>query len=118
MSESVVLARVRLAFGRLAPHVRLFRNNSGVAYHPDGSRVVYGVASPGGADLIGWTTITVTPEMVGRRVAVFTAVEVKAPAGRLSPAQRAFLAAVEAAGGIAAVIRSEDDAADLARRLL
>lgn len=116
MSESVVLARVRLWLGAHAPHIRLFRNNSGVAFHADGSRVVYGVASPGGADLIGWTTVTVTPAHVGRPLAVFTAAEVKTPAGRLSPAQRTFLAAVEAAGGIAAVVRSEEDAADLARR--
>lgn len=117
MSESVVLARVRVWLGVHAPHVRLFRNNSGMAVAADGRRVVYGVASPGGADLIGWTTVTVTPAHVGRRLAVFTAAEVKTPAGRLSSAQRTFLAAVEGAGGIAAVVRSEEDAAELARRV-
>jgi ribosomal protein S19 len=31
----------------------------------------------GSADLIGWKRVTVTPEMVGSTVAVFTSIEVK-----------------------------------------
>jgi hypothetical protein len=48
--------------------------------------------------------------MVGRQVAVFTSLEVKAERGRVSPEQRQWLEAVQAAGGIAGVVRSVEDA--------
>lgn len=42
----------------------------------------------GTADLLGWTPITITQEMVGRTVAVYTEVECKrSKGGRLSPDQ-------------------------------
>jgi hypothetical protein len=65
------------------------------------------------ADLIGWTTRTITPDMVGQQVAVFTSIEVKSASGRLRPEQRQWLEAVQAAGGIAGVARSVEDAARL-----
>ena len=92
--------------------VRLWRNNVGVAMYPDGSRVVYGLC-PGSSDLIGYRTVEVTPAMVGQRVAVFVAVEVKAPGGRLTAEQAHFLATVTAAGGIGVEARSAEQAAAL-----
>ena len=56
--------------------------------------------------MIGWHSVVVTPEMVGRRVAVFTSIEVKTPTGKQSPEQRTWLAQVKSAGGIAGVARS------------
>ena len=53
---------------------------------------------------------TGTPDMVGQRIAVFTSIEVKTPTGRVSPEQRQWLEAVQAAGGIAGVARSVEDA--------
>jgi hypothetical protein len=64
----------------------------------------------GSADLIGYRSITITPEMVGQQVAVFTSIEVKTPTGRLRPEQQAWLDTVQAAGGIAGVARSVEDA--------
>lgn len=83
---------------------RLLRNNIG-AYQDDktGAWVHYGVGGKGGSDLIGWTAD-------GR----FLAVEVKTPKGKTTPEQDAFLAAVRAAGGVAGVVRCEEDV----RRLL
>jgi hypothetical protein len=46
-------------------------------------------------------------------VAVFTSIEVKAATGRLRPEQRQWLAAVQAAGGIAGVARSVEEAEQL-----
>ena len=63
----------------------------------------------GCADTIGWTAVQVTPDMVGRTVAVFTALEVK-DQGRLTPEQRNFLRAVADAGGIAACVHSVEEA--------
>ena len=74
-----------------------------------GVPVRYGL-QPGSADLIGWRTITITPEMVGQQVAVFTSIEVKSATGRLRPEQRQWMEAVQSAGGIAGVARSVEDA--------
>jgi len=41
---------------------------------------------------------------------VFTSIEVKTPTGRLRPEQRQWIDAVTAAGGIAGVARSVEDA--------
>jgi hypothetical protein len=51
--------------------------------------------------------------MVGQQVAVFTSIEVKTATGRLRPEQQQWLDAVQAAGGIAGVARSVDEALDL-----
>lgn len=107
MSETAALQEIRLALG-LLPGLRLFRNNCGALHDHTGRLVRYGLANPGGSDLIGWRTVTITPDMVGQRVAIFTALEVKAPGGthRVTAEQRNFLNTVEAAGGVAGVARS------------
>jgi hypothetical protein len=74
-----------------------------------GVPVRYGL-QPGSSDLIGWRTVTITPEMVGQQVAVFTSIEVKTPTGRVKPEQQQWLDAVQSAGGIAGVARSVEDA--------
>jgi hypothetical protein len=88
---------------------RLFRNNTGTLRDQHGRPVSFGLCK-GSADLIGWTTRTITQEMVGQRIAVFTSIEVKAASGRLRPEQRQWLDAVQAAGGVAGVARSVEDA--------
>ncbi|EAB4417267.1 hypothetical protein D7B12_17710 [Salmonella enterica] len=61
----------------------------------------------GVADLNGWTSITITPEMVGQTIAVFTSIETKRPKGGvISPTQMAWKEKVSAAGGIAFVANS------------
>jgi len=107
--ESNLLNAILLELGR-GP-VRLFRNNVGVLQDRNGQHIRYGVCNPGGSDLIGWTRVTVTPEMVGSTVAVFTAVETKTEKGRVTPEQERFIAAVVDAGGKAGVARSVEDAA-------
>lgn len=96
--------------------VRLFRNAvGGVCDQRTGNWIRYGLCE-GSSDLIGWQSIEITPEMVGRRVAVFVALECKSETGRATPEQERFVAAVNAAGGIGAIVRSADEArASLAR---
>jgi hypothetical protein len=65
---------------------------------------------PGSADLIGYVPITITPEMVGMRLAVFAAVEVKRPGKRATPQQLQWLGAAQAAGGRAGIATSVDEA--------
>ncbi len=107
MAESALYGKLMLLASRLGH--RLFRNNSGLAFYANGDPVKYGVASPGGSDLIGWTRTIITAEMVGQTLALFTAVECKSKTGRLTKEQAAFLAAVRDAGGIAILAKSNED---------
>lgn len=110
MSETAVLQAIRLALGR-EPDLRLFRNNVGVLRDAKGRPVSFGL-HPGSSDLIGYRTVTVTPDMVGQRLAVFAALEVKMPGGThpVTTGQRHFLDIVHAAGGISGVARSPEQA--------
>ncbi len=63
----------------------------------------------GFSDLFGITPVVITPEMVGRTVGVFTAIEVKTGKGRVSKEQDRFLQVIRDKGGIAGVARSVDD---------
>jgi hypothetical protein len=105
-NEHVVQNAIRLALGRGA--ARLFRNNTGALKDAAGRLVRYGLCT-GSSDLIGWNTITITPDMVGQQVAVFVAIEVK-DRGRPTPEQLRFIEVVRAAGGRAGVARTVEQA--------
>lgn len=104
--ELAVQNAIRLAVGRGA--ARLFRNNTGALKDQQGRLVRYGLCK-GSSDLIGWRTVTVTPDMVGQQLAVFAAVEVK-DRGAPTPEQLHFIAQVKAAGGLAGVARTVAEA--------
>lgn len=128
MSEKNIQTEIMLALSKLG--VTIFRNNTGngvagsqmkriekpctMALLPGdwivrhGSRIQYGLCV-GSSDTIGWRPVTITPDMVGETVAVFTAVEIKTSTGRATPEQVNFIEAVRKAGGIAGVARSVDD---------
>ena len=107
MSEQRIQQEIRLAISH--GDTKVFRNNTGTLKDANGRPVQFGLCK-GSADLIGWTTRTVTPDMVGTQVAVFLSIEVKTPTGRLRPEQQQWLNVVQAAGGIAGVARSVEDA--------
>jgi hypothetical protein len=106
-SEQSIQQHIRLTCSTGA--TRLFRNNTGTLRDQHGRPVSFGLCK-GSADLIGWRTVTITPDMVGQQVAVFTSIEVKTPTGRVKPEQQQWLDAVLSAGGIAGVARSVEDA--------
>ena len=110
-SEQAIQQSIVLAHSK--GNTRLLRNNCGQCQATDGRVIRYGVGNPGGSDLIGFHSITITPDMVGRTVAVFTAIEIKTPTGRASEQQQRFIAMVKNHGGIAGIARSVDDAAKL-----
>lgn len=89
--------------------MRTWRNNI-AKLQVRGRWVNYGIPGPGGSDLIGLHSLTITPDMVGKRVAVFTAIEVKSDTGKATADQLAFIEFVQAMGGIAGVARSADEA--------
>lgn len=109
--ELAVQNDIRLAFG--AGPVRLFRNNTGALKDAAGRLVRYGLC-PGSSDLIGLREVTITPDMVGQTVAIFTAIEVK-DRGRPTAEQQRFIDSITAAGGLAGVARSVDDARAILR---
>lgn len=94
------------------PDTRTWRNNVGLAVYPDGSRVEYGLCK-GSSDLIGLHSVIITPEMIGSRVAIFTALEIKTARGRVSADQRNFLDFVARMGGIAGAPRSIEEAKEI-----
>jgi hypothetical protein len=108
-AETDLQQRIRLALGT-QHDLRLFRNQVGQLPDPRTGRPVQFGLARGSADLIGWRTIVITPDMVGQRLAVFTSIEVKTATGRLTPAQHSWLGVVRGAGGIAGVARSVADA--------
>lgn len=115
--------------------IRLFRNNVGVGWQGMTSRVTREnlakaraslrpgdliISSPrplhagldrGSGDLIGWRTMVITPDMVGRTIAQFVSAEAKRPrGGRLEPDQRTWRDLVNRAGGLAFQFVSEEEA--------
>lgn len=100
----------------------LWRNNSGALPDARGVPVRYGLANLSkkqnenfkSSDEIGITTITITPDMVGKAIGVFTAVEVKEESWKYSGekrevAQKAFIDFVIAKGGFAGFAKSVED---------
>ena len=127
MTETNITRSIMLAIGRTLSNVRVFRNNTGMAWQGDtvrkGSLLIIKNPRPlqaglceGSSDLIGWTSMEITPEMVGKKVAVFTALEVKSSRGSASDEQRNFIQRVKEAGGIATVVRTEQEAIDALKK--
>lgn len=89
--------------------LRLFRNNVGAFTNSNGRKVFFGLC-PGSSDCIGWAPVTITADMIGKQIAVFTAVEIKRDESVLNKwkkdknqravNQRNFIEAVSKAGGI------------------
>jgi hypothetical protein len=104
-SEAEVQAEIRL---NLPANVTMFRNNVGSMIDPYGRKVDFGLCK-GSSDLIGWTELEITPDMVGQKVAVFTAIEVKRegwkPSGKREmehyQQQQNFIFSVNKSGGLA-----------------
>lgn len=72
-------------------------------------RIKFGLAV-GSGDLIGYRRVTITPEMVGRDVAVFLSCEVKTEKGPVREEQYRWAAHINSVGGIAVIARSLDSA--------
>jgi hypothetical protein len=99
--ETSIQNQIRIAIPReFKGSVVMFRNQVG-RHETANGWISYGLG-PGSSDLVGWATID--------GIARFVAIEVKPPGGRLRKDQAHFLATVAAAGGIAGVARSVDEA--------
>ena len=102
-------------------NIRLFRNNVGNFFTGKPIDKAHGIVTllnfrrvkcglhEGSADLIGWKKITITPDMVGKEIAVFMSVEVKNEKGKCSEDQTMWKKIVSKFGGISIVARSVED---------
>lgn len=110
---------------KLAGKCVLFRNNVGEGWigkliKRTADVVTLGYARPlqaglcpGSSDLIGWNSVIITPDMVGKKVAVFTAIEDKSKADNTRANQDNFLNRVREAGGCCGVARDADQAIEI-----
>ena len=93
----------------------LFCNNVGMYKDQRGNVIRYGLCK-GSSDLIGWTPITITSDMVGKKIAVFTAVEVKLDKHgkyQATKEQKQFINVVRNNGGFAGVADCKKDLEDI-----
>lgn len=127
--ETNISKLILLALSKI-PGVRLFRNNVGNAWigksavmttrrqiwvNPgdviiENGRFFHAGLCVGSSDLIGFKSETITPEMVGRKIAIFTAAEIKTETGRVSKEQTTFINMVNQFGGIGFVAKNEEEA--------
>ncbi len=123
MSEITIQRKIQLEC--TDSDTRLFRNSVGQAWVGKAihcangdvilkrpMRVTFGLA-PGSSDLVGPRSMIVTPDMVGRRVALFASIEVKTTTGRATDEQTAWIDTITSLGGIAGIARSVEDARKL-----
>lgn len=92
---------------------------------PNARPVALGLGKPdgkpfaGAADLLGATEVTITPEMVGKRVPILTSIECKeSGGGRIGDKQHDFRELVLARGGIAGIVSSPEEAQELIQEYL
>ena len=121
MNETNITRLVMLAISKFS-NTTIFRNNTGMGWTGEVNRLKDGsvlIRNPrplhaglcnGSSDLIGWTTREITPDMVGQKIAIFTAVEVKTQGGRATAGQLNFIEQVRQCGGIAGIARSPEEA--------
>lgn len=101
---------------------RMFRMQVGLAWigsritkNADGSITIHDPrplksGTVGMSDTGGWTSVIITEDMVGTKIAQSAWIEVKQGAGRLSKEQAAFIQAARLAGCRAGVARTVEEA--------
>lgn len=108
----------------LEEHNYMFRNSQGycVACSPKdihrlkGGKILIDKGAPmhfglqkGSSDMIGWESVLITPDMVGKKVAVFQSIEIKTENDHLSKFQKIWNKIVEKEGGIVQVWHARKD---------
>ena len=108
MNESEIQEHIRAVLN--TGRTRAWRNNIAKAQVHGGRWVNFGIPGPGGSDLIGLHSIIIEPHHVGKRMAVFLAVEVKSATGKPTADQVNFIKFITSMGGLAGIARSAEDA--------
>lgn len=131
MSEHDIQSQIRIAISQNKS--RSFRINVGVAWtgnkiktNSDGSKTIYDPRPfatfgsvdetkklKGFSDLFVITPTVITPDMVGKKIAIIGFVEVKDDTGKPSDEQLDFIEQMQNLGARAGVARSVDDAVNI-----
>ncbi len=122
--EHSIQNEIRIAAARVNGLI-LSRNNVGKAYvggvtrfGPDvyikKARILHAGLCEGSSDLIGIREVQITPDMVGKTIGAFVAIEVETKDGRTHQAQRNFIQTVGNHGGIVRIMRGPDDLGECA----
>ena len=96
----------------LPKHVKMFRNNNGFYKKPEGGVVRYGLGNTangkgGSPDYIGWVEKEITPDMVGKKIAIFCGIEVKSSSGTMQPNQKKWQKRLKDAGAIHKIYKGD-----------
>ncbi len=102
LAKNPSMFRNAVGFGVTASPKKIHQKKDGSFVVEKGALVRFGLLT-GSADYIGWKPLVITPDMVGKTVAVFQSIEVKTLRDRLSAEQRKWNRAVARDGGIAQV---------------
>lgn len=127
MLESAVQQRVRLELARAG--ALAWRNNTGACEDKTGRLIRYGLANDSAqmnrviksSDLVGVIPVVITPEMVGRTIGVFAAIECKSsdwhmtPSDQRAQAQQRFIDLVRSVGGVGGFVTDPAQVHDLVR---
>lgn len=82
-----------------------------------GMAMTNGDSVPGQSDLGGTTSVIITPEMVGQRIAVSTWIETKrTKGGKVSADQLNFVNQQQALGAVAGIANSVEEAREIIRK--
>lgn len=120
MKESNIEKLCRLAAAKLG--LVLWRNQRGKTQDMRGQWISYGLGPDGASDEIGFYSTVITPDMVGQRIAIFSAIEIKKPGAKTNPArlhnQISFIANIRKHGGIAGVAECPEDLEKIIKKCL
>lgn len=116
MSERELIEQILMAASEKG--ARLFRQNVGMGWagkvtrlkngsiRIDNPRPLRAGLTTGSADIIGITPVTITPDMIGQTIGVFTSVEVKTGRVATTEDQKRWFEMVDRMGGQAMIVRS------------
>lgn len=122
MKETKIQKRIAIALAKEG--CRIWVNDNGLCYQGKVTRmgdgavikgckaIKYGLGT-GTSDLIGFTPVEITQEMVGQTLPIFTAIEVKTAKGRASAPQVKFIETISEHKGIAGIARSVEEAKEI-----
>lgn len=120
MLESEKTKEILLSVSKSFKNFKVFRNNVGTGWVGQSVRIKEGmlIQNPrplkaglceGSSDYIGWTIKEITPDMIGKKIAIFTAIEFKAEKGLAKEKQLNFIKIVRDSGGCAGIVKNEND---------
>ncbi len=124
VSSTTTLFRLNTGLGWVGKG-KITRLPNGSALIPYARPISIGFALPnakplkGAADLIGWTTRIITQDMVGKKIAQFTSIEVKNSKGGIhSYDQLLWLDNINRSGGISISAKSPEEAQEKIKKYI